>query len=104
MEGEGTWERGGKAEGLNAMCFAGLEIVMCACQRRDTTSTNIITNDSGMYGGMTDEAVTAINWHGIWIDWIWATNNEGSIDDRLIAHHLGLEELGSSAVGRTAKC
>jgi hypothetical protein len=69
----------------------------------NAASTNAVGDDSGVYGGLTDEAVATVDMDGICVVGIGSANDEALVYDRLVANYMGFQKLGCSAVGWTAE-
>ena len=77
---------------------------MCACEGSNATSTVSIAYNSSVDGCLADEAIATVDGQRVWVLGVDPANHETLVYDGLIANEMGLQELGGSAVGRTAKC
>lgn len=89
---------------MDAIGFARLEIMLCACESGYTTSTNAIANDSSMNCCLTNEAITTVNRYGVRVFWIGPADHETLVHQGLVPNYMGFKKLNCSAIGRTAKC
>lgn len=103
LEGEGARESGREGCAFDSVCFGGLVVVVGADQADHATTASGICDDSGVDGGLTDEAVGTIDGQRIRFLRVGASDNQALVSEGLIADYALFIEHGGLAIGRTSK-
>lgn len=103
LEGEGARESGGEGSALDSVCLGGLVVVVGTDQADHATTASGICDDSGVDGGLTDEAVGTIDGQRIRFLRVGASDDQALISEGLIADYALFVEHGGLAIGRTSK-
>ena len=106
MEGEGLWKSGIESEALDAVPFGGSEIGLLSGQHSNATSAFVVSNNTGVNGGLADEGVSTVDCigkGGILLDRVWTADDEGLVIDFLVPNGARVQDANGFAIGRATK-